>query len=433
MTQSKKMDLMTWLALALVALAVVYLGSGANEPAQVLRVAVGKTGTFSANAGDALRQVLERQGYFKVVFVEVANSVEAAGSVREDKADIALMAPAAVPDSQGWVGLSPLASLYAHWVSPRDQSQRSLMRVPAEQIYSGDAGSDSMLLSFALRKRMELVRQDALLVDNIQPAGSARFALMVDHPLSPTIATRLRKSDQQLTALRESSALAMRDGQWVVSRLPAAIHAYTDNQQPENDVTTAATPLVVVTTEDLSPTMAARIVEIMDSSAARSLLKRLGADDTAPVWDSLPHHAAVGGNVLTYEQLIERELAWWFERKDLVATVLLFAVLLLLQSRWWISRRKALRDEAVTSDTDKAFQELLRIEQRMDVETDIGELQQLRLDIQALKAKVLKSMAGTSLMGSPLMLGFLSQWTIVDQRLLLITSAYRPAGKAGTA
>lgn len=427
MTRSKKLDVMIWIVMVLVAVAVAYLGAGGKEGVRILRLASGVPGTLSSSVAGELKSVLERHGPYKVVFVESANSVEAAALMREGKADLALMAPAALADTGGWVALSPVASLHVHLVSPRENAAVSLMRIPTDQLDTGSSGADSAILAFSLLKQLGLIRRDALLIDAIQAGKSAKYALRVEHPLELGLATLLNRKDKALVTFKDAPALAARDGQWVVSRLPAGIHAYPDNQQPEADIMTLATPLVLAASEDISDTQAINLRDILSSPPATALFERLGGNQTLSAWHSLPKPGVFAADAVSFGHVLERALVWWIEHIQVTITVVLFLLLIILQRNWWNRRRDSLREQAIRGEAEKALQELLRIEQRLEHETAMSDLVQLRLELNECKTRLLKRMSGTPLMGSALMLGFLAQWGIVDARLAMTLQAYRPA------
>lgn len=429
MTRIKRIDLIIWVVMVLIAMAVTYVGSGANEPVRLIRLAAGASDTFAYRVAEDLKPLFERHGPYKVIFVEAANSGEAAGLLRENKADLAIMAPAAMADDGGWVAVAPLASLHVHLIAPRENGVTSLMKIPAEQLDTGSPGSDSAILAFDLRKQLGLVRRDALLIDNVQPGPSAKYTLRVEHPLEAGLAPLLNRKDRVLMPFRDAHALAARDGQWSVSRLPAGIHAYPENQQPDSEIQTLATPLVLAASTDIPATDALSVKDVMSSPAAKALVERLGGALTAKAWDALPKPTAFMDDQVSYERLLEQMLVWWIEHLQVIVIGLLFVILILLQLNWWTRRREHLREQSIRLEAEKAMQELLRIEQRVDIETAMADLVQLRMDLNECKSRLLKRLMGTALMGSPLMLGFLSQWSIVDTRLALTLNAYRPAGK----
>lgn len=414
-------EMAAWVAIFVVALAIIIIGMQSGGEGTTLRLAVGPKESFQHQAGEALKSMIERRTPYQVVLVEGEDSQAVQHLLLDRKADLALLAPAALGGSQQWVGLAPVASLYAHVLVSAKSSVASLYEVKADEISLGNADSDARALGLSILQGLDLApKQEMSLGGDLAPTiGDVN--VVTDHFSASQWKDLLAPSRYRLLPLREVSALHVKDPRWVLATIPAYVHSFSSGQLPVNDINTAATPLVLATLPDASSVVVAEIASVMASAEGKALQARYHQLATESAWQLLPKHAAVGGDAVPVRELLREELAWWVQHKTLVLLILLGLALVIMQTRNLGKSRSLALKNRVAEDIESMLAQLLSIEQRARTDNDLRALYQLLDEVNQLKLRGSKQMLGTPLIHDPLLMCFHQQcnhvMSVLERRL----------------
>lgn len=414
-------EMAAWIAIFVVALTIIIIGMQSGGQGTTLRLAVGPKESFQHQAGEALKRMIERRTPYQVVLVEGDDSQAVQHLLLDRKADLALLAPAALAGSQQWVGVAPVASLYAHLLVAAKSSVASVYEAKPAEISLGDAASDTQALGLSILQGLDLApKQEMSLGDDLSPT-TGDINIVTDHLSASQWKTLLAASRYHLLPLREASALHVKDPMWELATIPAYVHSFSDGQLPTNDVNTAATPLVLVTLPDTSSVMVAEIASVMASAEGKALQARYHQFATENAWQLVPKHAAVGGDALPVRELLREELAWWVQHKTLVLLILLGLALVIMQTRNLGKSRSLAQKNRVSEEIESMLAQLLSIEQRARTDNDLRALYQLLDEVNQLKLRGSKQMLGTALMHDPLLMCFHQQcnhvMSVLERRL----------------
>lgn len=410
-------EMAAWVAIFGVAIAIVLVGAQSGGDSGVLRLAVGPKDSFQQEAGEALKRLLERRTAYQVTLVHSEDSLGAQQLLLDRKADVALLAPAAVPEGQQWVAVAPVASLFAHVLVDAKLKNQSLYEFKPEQISVGDAGSDSAALGLSILQAMELAPAASMtLDDSTRPANGAAM-LITDHFSGPGWKALLADERYRLLTLREAAAVNVKAPLWVSATLPAYVYSYATRQLPDTPVGTLATPLVMATLFDAPPTLITELSVVMNSAEGQALAARFHQAASANAWQLLPKHAAVGGEALPVRELLREELAWWLQHKALVLLIVAAVLLVILQTRNLRTSRVLLREKVITQQIETMLQQLLSMEQRARTDNDLRSLYQLVDEVNHMKSQGSKLILGSSLIHDSLLTNFHQQCNHVGAML----------------
>lgn len=402
-------EMAAWVAIFVVALAIIIIGVQSGGEGTTLRLAVGPKAGFQYQAGDALKRMIERRTPYQVVLVEGEDSQAVQHLLLDRKADFALLAPAALAGTQQWVGVAPVASLFAHLLVAPKSSISSVYEVKPGEISLGDTEFDSHALGLSILQGLDLApKQEMSLSDDLRPKTND-VNLVTDHFSAPQWKELFTGSRYRLMPLRETSALHVKDPLWVLATIPAYVHSFSGNQLPGNDINTAATPLVLATLPDSSPVIITEVATVMASAEGQALQARYHQLATESAWQLLPKHAAVGGDAVPVRELLREELAWWVQHKTLMLLILLGLALVIIQTRNLRQSRSLAQKNRVAEEIESMLAQLLTIEQRVRTDNDLRAIYQLLDDVNQLKVRGSKLMLGTALIHDPLLMSFHQQ------------------------
>lgn len=414
-------EMAAWIAIFVVALAIIVIGVQSGGQGTTLRIAVGPKAGLQHHIGEDLKRLIERRTPYQVVLVEGEDSQAIQHLLLDRKADVALLAPAALAGSQQWVGVAPIASLFAHVVVDKKNVAGSLYDVKAGEISLGEPESDTYALGLSILQGLELApKQDMSLSNDLRPSRG-NVNIITDHFSASQWQGLLADARYKLLPLREAAALHVKDPLWVIASIPAYVHSFAGTQLPADEVTTAATPLVLTTLSDAAPTLIAELSTVIASAEGQALRSRFHQPATESAWQLLPKHAAVGGDALPVRELLREELAWWVQHKFMVLLILLGVGLVILQTRNLRQSGVLARETKVSKEIEGMMGQLLTIEQRARTDHDLRALYQLLDDVNQLKLRGSKLILGTALMHDPLLMSFHQQcnhvMSVLERRL----------------
>lgn len=399
-------EMVAWVAIFGVAMAIIVTGVRNTGDSGILRVAIGPKDSFQHQAGEALKKLLERRTPYQITLIHTEDSLAAHQALLDKKADLALLAPVALPTGQQWVAVAPLASLFTHVLVDSKSKNNTLYQFKSDEISTGNAGSDSFSLGLSLLETLELIPAQEMRLEDAAADSASPALLMTDHFSANTWKPLLQDGRYQLLPLREAAALSMRQPLWVSATIPAYIHAFNARQLPELAINTVATPLLIVSLDDTPATLITEISSVMQSNEGIALASRFDATATTQAWQLLPKHAAIGGDAIPVREQLREELAWWLQHKTLVLLLLAGVGLLVLQTRNLGKSREKAQEEAIKEQIEKMLDQLLAMEQRARTDHDLRSLYQLVEEVNHLKLQGSKLMLGTSLMHDALMTNF---------------------------
>lgn len=414
-------EMAAWIAIFSVALAIVIVGVKNSGEEGTLRIAIGPKDSFSEQAAVNVKQLLERRSGYKVTLINGDNSIAGQRLLLDKKADLALVAPAALPEGQPWVAVAPVASLYAHLLVDAKAANNSLYSFKAGEIGMSETNSDVYNLGQSILDALAIAPKRELTLSDNQPVVKGPASLITDHFSSPRWSELLANGSYKILPLREVSAVTVKQPLWVSATIPAYVYSNPAAQIPTEQITTAATPLLLAALPDLSPETVASVVAILNSSEGRALTSQYNESATDEVWQRLPKHAAIGGDALPVAEVFRQEVAWWMQHKTLVILVLLAVSLVIYQTLNLRRSRAAAQQQYVTQEIASLLAQLLSLEQRARAEQDLRSLNQLFDDVNNLKLRGSKMILGSELVHDPLFNAFHVQCNhvaeLVEKRL----------------
>lgn len=414
-------EMAAWVAIFMVALAIVIVGVKNSGEEGTLRLAIGPQASFSERVAVDLKNLLERRSNYKVTLVNTDNSLAAQRLLLDQKADMALLAPAALPDAQPWVAVAPLASLYAHLMVDAKAANTTLYSFKAGEIGMGESGSDAFALGQSILDALAIAPKRELTLNDSQIAAKGPATLITDHFSSPQWSDWMANGQYKILPLREAAAVTVKQPLWVSASIPAFVYSSPAAQMPTEQTATAATPLLLAAMPDLSAEMVATVAAILNSNEGSALTKQFNQSATDEVWQRLSKHAAIGGDELPLREVFRQELAWWMQHKTLVLLVLLAVVLVAYQTLNLRRSRAQAQQHIVTQEIASLLAQLLTLEQRARAEQDLRSLNQVFDDVNNLKLRGSKMILGSELVHDPLFNAFHVQCNhvaeLVEKRL----------------
>lgn len=409
-------EMIAWIAIFAIGLAVILVGIQSSGGQSVLRLAAGPQDSFQHQAGLELKRLIERSTPYQVVLAHHDDSMAGQRLLLEGKVDAALLAPAALSGGIKAVAAAPVGSLYAHLLLDRKSKATSLYQLQPEEIGMGGAGTDQPALGRSILRALGVEAPNALLAEGEGKApGNAH--LVVDHFLDSSWPQLLSGDRYRLATLREATAVSLNDPLWVPATIPAFIHSKPEYQLPAEPTATLATPLVLAVLPETHADLVADLVALLNGPEGRALMERFHQPATEQAWQLLAKHAAAGGEALPVRELLRQELAWWLEHKLLVALILAGLALILWQTRNLRKSRRLAQVEALRRDVEGMLSQLLTYEQRARTEVDLRGLHQLLDEVNHLKIRGSKLMLGTELARDPILVVFHQQCNHLCQLL----------------
>lgn len=415
-------EMVAWVAIFVVALAIILVGVENGGDTGTLRLAVGSKDSIQLQAGEALKRLIERRTSLQVALVQGEDSSSLQRLLLDRKADVALIAPAALSDGQQWVGIAPVGSLFAHVLVDSKLTASSIFDLKGAVINVGSQSGDSYSLGLSILQDLGLASRKEMSMKDDPRANTGVANIITDHFASPLWSPLLENGRYRLMGLREAAAVAARDPLWVPAKIPAFVYSSAAGQWPATELGTIATPLVMAGLPDASKSLMAELASALNSSEGRALRERFNQSATEVAWQWLPKHSAVGGDALPIKELLRDEIAWWVEHKLLVGLVLLGGLLVAWQSRNVKISRALTQSRQVTDEIETMMSQLLGIESRVRAETDLRVLYQFLDDVEQMKMRGSKRILSSAmLVQDPLLFTFQQQCNhvtgILEKRL----------------
>lgn len=414
-------EMVLWTSIFAIAIAIIAVGVRDGGDSHVLRLAIGPKDSFQDQLGQDIKALIERRTPYRVSLIHSRDSQSAQQLLLDKKADLAVLAPAALHGSQQTVTVAPLASVHAHLMIETKSTNTSLFQVGVDEIGLGEPGSDSVALGLSLLEALGLANTQGLRLNDDTPMGHQTMLLTTDHVAAPQWNTLLQDARYRMLSLREAAAIVSRHPLWAHATVPAYVHAFPGQQLPETDISTVATPAVMALLKDAPAVLATELSGVMNSPEGHALSVRYGAEATRSVWNLLPKHNALGGDALPVREQLQQELAWWIQHKTMAMLIILGVVLLGIQTRVISNSRRDVAVKNVTEQVEKLLDQLIHMEQRARTDNDLRALYQLQEEVNHIKLQGCKLMIGSPLTRDPLMGNFQLQcqlvMTVIEKRL----------------